>query len=470
MHKTDLENPSPQTRLPRVVAISSGKGGVGKTSIAVNLGISLAKLGARVCLFDADTGLANVNILLGLNPEYTLEHVLFGTRDIEEIMLDGPYGMKVVPGANGISECVSLHPRQQLRLTRELARIESEFDYLLIDTAAGVSDTTLDFIGAAQHNLVVITGEPTSLTDAFSLIKLLKRRTDTLHHHVVVNMCSSTSQAREIYHRFSAAVEKYIGVETHYMGYVLRDESLRAAVTLQSPVALFPDTDPSSRSFIRLADSLDSATEGSAGKHSFSQYWQQQYRQDHGQPEKPEQLAKPKPNEQTAQERDEDYVSELRSRLLALVEQGNSDVKQLGSLLHQAASVYLSRHGQLPIDIIKLLEQSIQSPERDDQMMRDIYDLVKPWGVANTALANDLHKAKTAEEEADDGTVAATDNSATVSLDDNAEREDDIAQDSLNPGHCYDARRFGSQQHLLDLLMRHNDEDESLMVLIDKLR
>jgi flagellar biosynthesis protein FlhG len=106
--------------LPRVISISSGKGGVGKSSICVNLGISLAKTGARVCLLDADTGLANANILLGLSPEFNLEHVLFGAKAIEDVMLDGPYGLKIIPGANGISECVGLHPRQQMRLTREL--------------------------------------------------------------------------------------------------------------------------------------------------------------------------------------------------------------------------------------------------------------------------------------------------------------------------------------------------------------
>ncbi|HUH38338.1 MAG TPA: P-loop NTPase, partial [Spongiibacteraceae bacterium] len=107
----------------RVIAITSGKGGVGKSSIAVNLAISLAKTGSRVCMLDADTGLANVNILLGLTPEYSLEHVLFGAKAIEDVFIEAPYGVQVIPGANGIAECVDLHPRQQLRLTRELARI-----------------------------------------------------------------------------------------------------------------------------------------------------------------------------------------------------------------------------------------------------------------------------------------------------------------------------------------------------------
>jgi flagellar biosynthesis protein FlhG len=468
VHKSEHDIPSQADSQTRVVAISSGKGGVGKTSIAVNLGLSLARLGSKVCLFDADTGLANVNILLGLTPEYTLEHVLFGAKDIEDVMLDGPYGMKVVPGANGISECVSLHPRQQQRLTRELARVESDFDFLIIDTAAGISETTLDFVSAAQHSLIVITGEPTSLTDAFSLVKLLKRKSDSIHYNVVVNMCSSTSQAKEIYHRFSAAVEKYIGVETHYMGYILRDESLRAAVTLQSPVALFPETDPSARSFIRLADALDSATKVGASEHAFSSYWQQQYRQgqDQEQSPQPEQEPEPRPVEPTAQEREEDYLSELRSRLLPLIEQGHSDVKQVATMLHEAVSVFLSRHGQLPVNIISLLEQSILSAERDDQLMRDIFDVVKPWGVANAALANDLHIPGSEEnlelsdplEDAELGAKESDYGQAAT-----------VIEENNHCGHLYDAKRFGSQQHLLDLLIRSGEKDQSLLKLIDKL-
>lgn len=472
MHKMDHDSPRQASGHTRVVAISSGKGGVGKTSIAVNLGISLAKQGAKVCLFDADIGLANVNILLGLTPEYTLEHVLFGAKDIEDIMLDGPHGMKVVPGANGISECVSLHPRQQLRLTRELARVESEFDFLLIDTAAGISDTTLDFVSAAQHTLIVITGEPTSLTDAFSLIKLLKRRSDSIHYQVVVNMCSSTSQAKEIYHRFSAAVEKYIGVETLYIGYVLRDESLRAAVSLQSPVALFPDTDPSSRSFIRLADALDSATAASGNDHSFSDYWQQQYRQEHDHETSPEQQDQPATDEQKAQERDEDYVSELRSRLLPLVEQGHSDVQQVAGMLNEAVSVYLSRHGTLPVKMISLLEQAILSPERDDQLMRDIYELVKPWGVASASLANDLYMPQSEQSLNVAESIEPVEPLEDIECEAVEYSGDSSSQveDSSHCAHHYDTQRFGSQQNLLDILMRQGDDEQSLLKLIDKLR
>ena len=300
---------------PHVIAITSGKGGVGKSSIAVNLGISLAKAGARVCIFDADTGLANVNILLGLTPKSSLEHVLFGAKTIEEIMLDGPYGLKVIPGANGIAECVSLHPRQQLRLTRELGRIESEFDFLLLDTAAGIAETTLDFVGSAHQSLVVITPEPTSLTDAFSLIKLMQRRRPGMPYQIVVNMCSNVAQAREVYHRFSTAVEKYIGIRTHLLGYLLRDESLRVAVSLQSPVALFPETDPSSRSFIRLADALRQTVDNETAQPGFTVFWQRQFRQrQQGEQQKARSTLPPQSDERG-------YLSELKSRLLTTITQ-----------------------------------------------------------------------------------------------------------------------------------------------------
>ena len=381
--------------LPRVIAISSGKGGVGKSSIAVNLGISLAKSGAKVCLLDADTGLANANILLGIAPEFSIEQVLYGVKDIDEIMLDGPHGLKIIPGANGISECVSLQTRQQLRLTRELARIEGEFDYLLIDTAAGIADTTLDFISAAHHTLIVITPEPTSLTDAFSLIKLLKRRRPSVHYQVVVNMCTSASQAKEVFHRFGAAVEKYIGVQCHYLGFVLRDESMRAAVVLQNPVAMFPDDDPSSRSFMKLSDSLTAVTKTLPATGSFSAFWHRQYREQRNDGDKikaPAELTDPMAAEaRNSETRDSDYLSELRSRILLLIEQGHADEALVAALLQESLEAFIKRYEKSPVDLLKIVEQLVSSPDRDDQLVRDIADRVKPWtGLSTTPPLDEL--------------------------------------------------------------------------------
>ena len=506
------------TLLPRVIAVTSGKGGVGKSSITVNLGISLAKTGAKVCVFDADTGLANANILLGLTPEFSLEHVLYGAKAIEDIMLDGPHGMKIIPGANGISECVNLHPRQQLRLTRELARIETEFDYMLIDTAAGIADSTLDFVSAAHHTLVVITPEPTSLTDAFSLVKLLQRRDGNKDYQVLVNMCGSMAQAKEVYHRFAAAVEKYVGVKIYYFGHILRDESMRAAVVLQNPVAMFPDNDPSCRSFLKLADQLDIATRSGTISTSFSAYWHRQYkyrRKDADDKKKGGSPAQEVIEQTSALNRDNEYLSELRSRLLLLIEQGNADSDRLQSLLHELIESFYKRYDDSPINLVSLIEQLIRLPERDDQELREIAEKVWPWAPSSTQPPFDELSARKpiepgVESEGDelseaepepepkgegdqhieqDGMLLVPDeeqapvpfseqpaivesepeldtrNAATVS----SEASQNLSGQSAG-GQEYDSSRFGSQENLLDLLRRYDSGEKSLAELIGSLK
>ncbi|ARN73040.1 MinD/ParA family protein [Oceanicoccus sagamiensis] len=495
-----------QADLPRVIAISSGKGGVGKSSIAVNLGISLAKTGARVCLLDADTGLANANILLGITPEFSIEHVLYGAKDIDEIMLDGPHGLKIIPGANGISECVSLHPRQQLRLTRELARVEGDFDFLLIDTAAGIADTTLDFIGAAHHTLIVITPEPTSLTDAFSLIKLLKRRRHSAHYQVVVNMCSSASQAKEVFHRFAAAVEKYISAQCHYLGFILRDESMRAAVVLQNPVAMFPDDDPSSRSFMKLSESLAAVTKTVPASGSFSAFWHRQYREYRKDDDKQAgTVAQQALTEAaTAESRDSDYLSELRSRVLLLIEQGHADEASVASLLQESLEAFIKRHDKSPVDLLKTVEQLVSSPDRDDQLVRDIAERVKPWaGLTNTPPLDELSISdlpafdedpvepapsqslplqpepaavkptfEIISEVKDAATAASemSERSANTSSD-----QTDMPTPSLSASvpresynHGYDQQRFGSQESLLKVLQ--NNSNASIADLLESFK
>lgn len=354
-----------QEHLPHVIAISSGKGGVGKSSIAVNVALSLAKSGSKVCLFDADTGLANVNILLGIRPQYSLEHVLYGSKSIDEVMIDTSYGLKVIPGANGISECVELHPRQQLRLTRELVRIEKEFDYFLIDTAAGIASTTLDFISAAQTTLLVITPEPTSLTDAFSLVKLLKRRQGNHHFLVVVNMCANANEAREIFLRFSTAVEKYIGIEISFLSFIQRDESVRAAVSLQSPVALFPDSDPSSRAFTRLANSLQQSVDVVPTVKSFSSYWYRQFKK--ASTTSSENKVNPVNRPQTEVDvfKERDYLREMRSRMLLMISKGEVNQPLIEQLLRDSVNAYIQQFQQLPVNIVELVEQQLLLPDVD---------------------------------------------------------------------------------------------------------
>ncbi|MBL1259799.1 MAG: MinD/ParA family protein [Thiotrichaceae bacterium] len=263
----------PLTRPTRVIAISSGKGGVGKTSVSTNLGIALAKLGAKVCILDADTGLANINILLNLRPEFTLEHLLNGEKSIDEIMLDGPNGIKVVPAASGISACAELDQTQHQVLSQALAQLESRFDYLLIDTAAGIGEAVLEFLASAQYCILVITPEPTSLTDAFALMRVMKRKQLKQPIYTIVNRAASPQKANEVFRRFSAAAKKYLQTRIGYIGSIAEDPMVSAAVCLQTPLIIAQPQSPASLCIQTLATRIDNKLIASKKPHHFSKYW-----------------------------------------------------------------------------------------------------------------------------------------------------------------------------------------------------
>lgn len=274
MNVINLNKSKSQKPMPRVLAITGGKGGVGKTSVSVNLAIALAKNGSKVCLFDADTGLANINVMLGLHPAYTLEHLFTGEKEIQDIVLEGPEGIHIIPGASGFAQCVELDLQQQSRLVDSISTLEPNYDYLLVDTAAGISPTVLHFVAASQVAAVVITPEPTSLTDAFSLLKVLRRRGYRRKVEVIVNMATNARQSEKVYRRFEAAVKKYLGLRTEQLGALWMDESMRSAVALQRPVALFQKEDPSARGFYRLAERVDDLFNApKVPKLAFSSYW-----------------------------------------------------------------------------------------------------------------------------------------------------------------------------------------------------
>lgn len=257
----------------RVLAVSSGKGGVGKTNISVNLAIALSSRGKRVCVFDADTSLANVNILLNIAPEFTLEHVLNGSRTITEILVRGPGGITIVPAASGIAEFASLTVAQQKLLLQAMHVLEEQFDYLIIDTAAGISENVTTFLDAAEHCLLIVTPEPTSLTDAFALMKVMRKRQCQTHIHVLTNMVDSYPGSVDIFKRLNGAAIRYLQTQLSYLGYVPRDEYLRLSVQRQIPVTVgFPSCQASYR-FHALADSIEGIYRQQPARRSFSLFW-----------------------------------------------------------------------------------------------------------------------------------------------------------------------------------------------------
>ena len=226
-----------------VIAFTSGKGGVGKTNIATNIGLSLVARNAKVCLFDTATGLASINIFMGFSPLYTIEHVLNGQKSIDEIIIKLPTGISIVPAASGIKQDIILDDKQISLLTSSLERLEEMFDYILIDTAAGIDSNVLDFVASSHFTIMVITSEPTSLTDSFALLKMLLIRGKKDSIYTLVNRVNGYQTSQKIFKRFQKSVKTYLKIDVHYLGYLATDESVNMAVSQQFPVVLsFPNS------------------------------------------------------------------------------------------------------------------------------------------------------------------------------------------------------------------------------------
>jgi MinD-like ATPase involved in chromosome partitioning or flagellar assembly len=349
----------------KTIALTSGKGGVGKSNIAVNLAITLAKQGAKVCILDADTGLANINILLGVAPQYTLEHLLNGEKTLAEILVKGPVGIHIIPGASGIADCVELAPEQQALLMSGLDVLEPHYDYLIIDTGAGISPTVLHFVAAAQMPIVVITLEPTSLTDAFSLLKVLRRSNFKRPVQVLVNMAPNVNKAHYIFKRFQAAVDKYIGLRVRFLGTICRDQAIAVSVGRQYPVALSSPSTPACQDFNLLADNIDKTYKAGLIKPlRFSRYWQQHMAkaaQDHSVKATPAQTSSPQTKTKTQkpakapaltpQAFAESVWQSASIQLKQLVELGSICQEQIDKLISELRTLAntQSEKAQLPI-------------------------------------------------------------------------------------------------------------------------
>ena len=240
----------------RVLAISSGKGGVGKTNVVAGLALALAKQGQRVVIVDADFGLANLDILLGLTPQSTLEQVLRGEKVLEEILIEGPEGIRIVPASSGVQELTRLDAIAELRLVQGLQRIAEGTDWMLVDTAAGVHDSVIKLLMAAQQVLLVATPEPASLVDAYAVLKVLHLRDAEKPIRVVVNNAQSAEEAEETIQQLDLATRRFLGRPVEALGAIPHDPWLLQAVREQRCVVdRFPHS-PSAKAFESLAKLL----------------------------------------------------------------------------------------------------------------------------------------------------------------------------------------------------------------------
>ena len=248
------------TNTPRpvkVIAVASGKGGVGKTNVTVNIGTALASQGKAVLLLDADLGLANIDVMLGLHPQYNLLHVLDGSKNLKDIIVEGPHGLKIIPAASGVQKMAELSPAEHAGMIQAFSEMDQHIDVLLIDSAAGISDSVVSFTRAAQEVIVVVCDEPASITDAYAFIKLLSREYNVSHFHIIANMARSVQEGRELFNKISLVCERFLDVNLDFMGIVPFDEDLRSAVKKQRAVVEYIPRSKSATAFMHLAKKID---------------------------------------------------------------------------------------------------------------------------------------------------------------------------------------------------------------------
>jgi flagellar biosynthesis protein FlhG len=259
----EMEGPTPKLATPstpqfRVISVTSGKGGVGKSNVVANLGLALAHHGLKVLLIDADLGLANLDIILGLNPKFTIQDVLQLRKTLPEVLVEGPGGMKILPASSGIPELSELDEYQKMFLLNELDNYSESVDVVLIDTGAGISRNVLFFNIAAQERLVVANNEPTSITDAYALIKVLATQHNERRFKLLANGLSYPREAEAVYRTLLKVSERFLGrdISLEYLGFIPHDESIPKSVLKQQPVLTLYPRSRASRSFMQIAQQL----------------------------------------------------------------------------------------------------------------------------------------------------------------------------------------------------------------------
>ena len=259
----------------RVLAVSSGKGGVGKTTIVANLACALSKRGKKVLVVDTDLGLNNIDILLGLTSKKHIGHVLSGKSNVEDIILHGPEGIHVLPAGNGLQELTQLEPEKKMTLMGELDRISGDYEFLIFDTSAGISSNVTFFCSAAHEIFLIATTEPTSLTDVYALMKVLHTKHSQKHFRLIINSVSSEREAQGVYRNLTAVADRFLnGVYVEYLGYILRDPNVSKAIRQQKAFLEIYPFSKFSRCMNELAEKiLKEKPKSLSGEDRQSYFW-----------------------------------------------------------------------------------------------------------------------------------------------------------------------------------------------------
>jgi len=266
------------SRPTKVIAVTSGKGGVGKTNVVANLAYALTRLRKKVLVMDADLGLANVDVLLGMTPKSTIEQVFQGTKSLRDIVIEGPGGMQILPASSGVQQLTELSVEQKLTFLAEVDSLEDPVDVMLIDTGAGISSNVLYFAMAAQEVMVVTCPEPTAITDAYASMKVLAREHNHRRFQLLVNAATSAQEAEMVFKKLNRAMQQFLNINIHFIGWVPYDTYVRKAVKEQKIVVADYPNAQASRAFMRLAMAVCELPAATLPSGQIQFFWQRLFR------------------------------------------------------------------------------------------------------------------------------------------------------------------------------------------------
>ena len=240
----------------QIIGIASGKGGVGKTTVSANLAIALASLGKKVMIFDADLGLANAQLALGCRAPFNFSHVMSGEKTLQEIIVEGPMGVKLVPGASGIQHMASLNQVETAGIIQSFSEIEDELDYFIVDLAAGLSDTVMTFLSACQHRFIVLKNEPSSIADAYATIKVMIQDYDLEAISLIPNSVSSQAEGERLFGSINSVIQNFLGRQVNYLHSISEDEMVLRSIKASQPLLTYAPASTATRNFVSLAKSV----------------------------------------------------------------------------------------------------------------------------------------------------------------------------------------------------------------------